>query len=314
MTQSKQERIDPIMRAIKHHTDNGVDVHASWADLSERKPVLIEAPSYYRRVSLDEAQLLCVGLACAERRYKTGSDIADDVFAILDGSEWSASTLEQIADVFNAAGRTISDVDEDPTTAALLRRPGARLVTVDSSEPELCARCQLMMGPGTVVVDVVNEFGYDETIGAACLRDRDEVITEPAAGVVSTHSNVMMRTTNGGCTAVQLVEQWWPGRNANVLPRVGSSFIVEALRVQSMSPIVVYDESAHELITKTGRVLSDADVEQLAAEAEAGYDVEQLRDKPNRRAPLTERSRCGIHGDPTSSGRCASCDAERAQS
>lgn len=27
------------------------------------------------------------------------------------------------------------------------------------------------------------------------------------------------------------------------------------------------------------------------------------------RAPLTERSRCGIHGDPTSTGRCASCDA-----
>jgi hypothetical protein len=26
------------------------------------------------------------------------------------------------------------------------------------------------------------------------------------------------------------------------------------------------------------------------------------------RAPLTERSRCGLHGDSTSSGRCATCD------
>lgn len=36
------------------------------------------------------------------------------------------------------------------------------------------------------------------------------------------------------------------------------------------------------------------------------------RIRDGRRAPLTERSRCGIHGDSTSSGRCASCDADRA--
>ena len=30
----------------------------------------------------------------------------------------------------------------------------------------------------------------------------------------------------------------------------------------------------------------------------------------HRPVPLTDRSRCAIHGDSTESGRCASCDAE----
>jgi hypothetical protein len=36
------------------------------------------------------------------------------------------------------------------------------------------------------------------------------------------------------------------------------------------------------LVTKTGRVLTDADIERFVEEAEAGYDVEKLRAKPNR--------------------------------
>lgn len=32
---------------------------------------------------------------------------------------------------------------------------------------------------------------------------------------------------------------------------------------------------------------------------------------PETRAPLTERSRCGIHGYPTASGRCFACDEQR---
>lgn len=37
------------------------------------------------------------------------------------------------------------------------------------------------------------------------------------------------------------------------------------------------------LVTKTGKVLTDADIEELADEAEAGYDVEHLRNQPSRR-------------------------------
>jgi hypothetical protein len=36
-------------------------------------------------------------------------------------------------------------------------------------------------------------------------------------------------------------------------------------------------------ITKTGKVLTDADIEALADEAERGYDVSRLKGKPNRR-------------------------------
>ena len=37
--------------------------------------------------------------------------------------------------------------------------------------------------------------------------------------------------------------------------------------------------------TKTGKILTDADIEALADEAEAGYDVEHLKGKPLRREP-----------------------------
>lgn len=35
--------------------------------------------------------------------------------------------------------------------------------------------------------------------------------------------------------------------------------------------------------TKTGRILTPADIEALAVEAEAGYDVAHLKDRPPRR-------------------------------
>jgi len=41
-------------------------------------------------------------------------------------------------------------------------------------------------------------------------------------------------------------------------------------------------KSTEPLVTKTGKVLTDADIEALADEAEAGYDVEHLKGKPNR--------------------------------
>jgi hypothetical protein len=39
------------------------------------------------------------------------------------------------------------------------------------------------------------------------------------------------------------------------------------------------------LVTKTGKVLTDEDIEALADEAERGYDVSHLVDKPDRRKP-----------------------------
>jgi NAD-dependent SIR2 family protein deacetylase len=42
-------------------------------------------------------------------------------------------------------------------------------------------------------------------------------------------------------------------------------------------------------VTKTGKVLSDADIQALADEAEQGYDVSHLKGKPNRR----RCSKCG---------------------
>lgn len=46
------------------------------------------------------------------------------------------------------------------------------------------------------------------------------------------------------------------------------------------------------LRTRTGKVLTDADLEDLADEAEAGYDVSQLRDRPDRSRP--DWSRFGL--------------------
>lgn len=44
-----------------------------------------------------------------------------------------------------------------------------------------------------------------------------------------------------------------------------------------------------EYTTKTGKVLTDADIEALADEAEKGYDVSHLAGAPDRRPPATPR-------------------------
>ena len=70
-------------------------------------------------------------------------------------------------------------------------------------------------------------------------------------------------------------------------------------------------EADKPIVTKTGKVLTDADIEALADEAEAGYDVSHLRPKPLdiARLPLPHKLRhrvrahgyvwcdhhCGIH-------------------
>lgn len=62
--------------------------------------------------------------------------------------------------------------------------------------------------------------------------------------------------------------------------------------------------------------LGDLDLTGLGADGDSEYDVdssdvsetEQPKAQPRSNRP-TERSRCGIHGTPTESGRCAECDA-----
>jgi pyridoxal biosynthesis lyase PdxS len=56
-------------------------------------------------------------------------------------------------------------------------------------------------------------------------------------------------------------------------------------------------------VTKSGRVLTDEDIQKLADEAEQGYDVEQLKDLDEARRRINEaadiiRSAIRIGGDP----------------
>lgn len=50
--------------------------------------------------------------------------------------------------------------------------------------------------------------------------------------------------------------------------------------------LVILEAPGNTYTTKSGKVLTDADIEALADEAERGYNVEKLKDKPNRRAPV----------------------------
>lgn len=52
-----------------------------------------------------------------------------------------------------------------------------------------------------------------------------------------------------------------------------------------------YEEDEKPLRTKTGRVLTDADIQALADEAERGYDVEHLKGKPSIHLEARERRR-----------------------
>lgn len=66
----------------------------------------------------------------------------------------------------------------------------------------------------------------------------------------------------------------------------------DALRIASCGPGVLlsfgatrveHPKAAKGYVTKTGKVLTEADIEALADEAERGYDVEHLRGKADRR-------------------------------
>lgn len=45
-------------------------------------------------------------------------------------------------------------------------------------------------------------------------------------------------------------------------------------------PTVDYCDEHKPLVTKSGRIMTDAEVEALAEEAERGYDISQLRERP----------------------------------
>ncbi len=61
-----------------------------------------------------------------------------------------------------------------------------------------------------------------------------------------------------------------------------------------------------ELQTKTGRVLTDADIEALADEAEQGYDVEHLKRRTSMKRLTQELARIGLVEVP-SEGWIAKC-------
>jgi hypothetical protein len=50
-----------------------------------------------------------------------------------------------------------------------------------------------------------------------------------------------------------------------------------------------YAPAGHVWVTKSGKVLTDEDIQALADEAEQGYDVSHLKDKPDRRRRSDEQ-------------------------
>ena len=59
-------------------------------------------------------------------------------------------------------------------------------------------------------------------------------------------------------------------------------------------------------VTKSGKVLTDADIQALAEEAERGYDVSHLIDKPNRRTLMADKIE--VPPEPEVVLECDSCE------
>lgn len=112
----KSYDLDSVRRALEHHSTTGclssvtVD-EARDAGQGQRRPFHVQGDAGYidQYMTLDEAHGLCIGLRLAEIRYAAHAKVAETIHAILDGSEWSAETLDDIREVFERAHWTISD-------------------------------------------------------------------------------------------------------------------------------------------------------------------------------------------------------------
>ena len=60
-------------------------------------------------------------------------------------------------------------------------------------------------------------------------------------------------------------------------------------------------------VTKTGKVLTDADIEALANEAEQGYDTSQLQPRKSRKIWVAEEGPHGTFLDDNGNHRCNWC-------
>lgn len=75
----------------------------------------------------------------------------------------------------------------------------------------------------------------------------------------------------------------------------------------SRASMVEPDE--YPLVTASGKELSEADVQALADEAEAGYDVEKIRKLPSRRLGPMRKHEFVMRDNPDGGHRDSKCEA-----
>lgn len=98
------------------------------------------------------------------------------------------------------------------------------------------------------------------------------------------HAYMLTRTGHGG--RIEMEGSGWYIEG----PGVARTYVGRVVREAQETADAIVDralaalEPGLPLVTKSGRVLTDADIEALADEAEAGYDVSLLKEREPRRA------------------------------
>lgn len=168
----------------------------------------------------------------------------------------------------------------DPLVATLADHTGVELVTEAEAFP---GRAATEVESLRALVDRIYHL-HTDSIAGPC----------PSCGRIGDISDTDDGLVDHPCPTVQMIEQIrgphvacppgasWVEAKLQALAadadRVASPNAVQRFRARVTAQLGLLDQAAvvAEVVTASGRVLSDADIQALADEAEAGYDVDQM--------------------------------------
>lgn len=132
---SKSRDVESTQRALEAHVRSGI-LSSVVVDMEQRSPFLVEGKSgwLHERLSADEAYWLVIGIRLAQLRYERDHRIADLVFELLDGEEWSADTLQEIGLVFTNLGRPLAGPAHESVDAELIEQSRSNVADVAAPE------------------------------------------------------------------------------------------------------------------------------------------------------------------------------------